>query len=443
MDFSNREIATGIIIAVGVILLIAFPKTRRTFFKGIAGVAEALFNWKLLLMFGLYFAYATLLVVLANAWGLWDTSLLSATILTILVTGFPIFMSANNYKSGAELVRKVVVEVVGISALLTAYLSLGDLPLWGELLLQIVIIPVAVLSVVAASTKDSKGVARFFEILLGLIGIGLIISTTAIVISTVGSLDWVHELKAFAVSVWLPIALIPFVYVAAFVMQVEASLTRLPFHNKRERPPVRVRWAFFLGLHGSLRYASRFSGIWLMEMASQRRFRDGLNVMRKFRKAVKVRVVEQRSRDHILRERKGQHGVDTEGLWLDRREFYATREVLDDMWFTQAAIYRNQKKFVNEPFLVSSFRRKDLPKEHGIEIVLSEDARFWYAWRKTAGGYVFAVGGTKDVDAKWRYDGQQPPSGFPRADVPGWVDTNIHDSSPEWATLKDQPIPQV
>lgn len=443
MDFSNREIATGILIVVGVILLVAFPKTRPAFLKGVADVAKAAFQWKLLILFGLYFAYAIMLVVLAKTWGWWDTSLLSVTILTILVTGFPIFMSANNYKTGSELVRKVVLEVVGVSALLITYLNLGELPIWGELILQLVLIPLIALAAFATRAGQEQKVARCFKIVLTLVGIGLLISTTVIVITEATKLDWIYELKAFAVSVWLPVALIPFVYIVALMMQIELGLMRLRLHNNQEHPPLRVRFALILGFLGSLRYASRFSGLWITEMSAQRTFRDGLKFMRTYREAVKARVAEQRDRDRLLRKRSGQHGVDAQGFWLDRREFYETRETLEGIWYTQAAIFRNGKKYVNEPFLISSFHLQKLPKEHGIEIVLAKNTRSWYAWRKTPGGYYFAAGGTKDVDAKWLYDGAERPSDFPRSGLPGWVNTTADKKSPEWATLKDQPIPPV
>lgn len=441
MDFSNREIATGILIALGVILLAAFPQTRPAFFKGVVDVLKALFQWKLLLLIGLYFVYAVALVALASTWGWWDTSLLSVTILTILVTGLPIFMGANNYKTGSELVRKVVLEVVGLSALMITYLNLGEFPIWGELILQLILIPLVVLLAFASRTPEGKKVARFFEIVLGLIAIGLLISTTVTVMTE--AFDWLYELKAFAVSVWLPIALIPFVYVAALLMQIELGLMRLRLHNDRERPPVRVRLALVLGFRWSLRYAARFSGLWITDMSAQRTFRGGLAFMRTYREAVRARVAEQRTRDRQLRERSGQHGVDDQGLWLDRREFYETRETLDDIWYTQAAIFRNGKKYVNEPFLISSFHVKKLPKDHGIEIVLAKNARSWYAWRKTPGGYFFAAGGSKDVDAKWRYDGVEPPTDFPRTGLAGWVNTTLSESSLEWSTPQDQPIPLV
>lgn len=443
MDFSNREIATGILIAVGLILLVAFPKTRPVFFKGLIDVFKALFQWKLLLPIGLYFAYAIAVVALASTQGWWDTSLISVTILTILVTGLPIFMSANDYKTGSELVRKVILEVFGITALMITYLNLGEFPILGELVLQLILIPLVVLVAFASRTPDGKKIARFFEIVLGLIAIGLLISTTVTVMDEARTFDWLHELKAFAVSLWLPIALIPFVYVAALLMQIELGLMRLRMHNKRQHPPIRIRLALILGFHGSLRYAARFSGLWITEMSTQRNFWDGLRFMRTYREAVRARVAEQRGRDRQLRERAGQRGVDDQGMWLDRREFYETREILDDIWYTQAAIFRNGKKYVNEPFLISSFHLKKLPRDHGIEIVLDKNARAWYAWRKTPGDYFFASGGSKDVDAKWRYDGTKAPTDFPCAGLPGWVNTTLDEKSPEWKTTKDRPIPLV
>jgi len=443
MDFSNREIATGILIAVGLILLVALPKTRPAFFKGLVDVLKALFQWKLLLLIGLYFAYAITVVALASTQGWWDASLLSVTILTILVTGLPIFMSANNYKTGSELIRKVVLEVVGITALMITYLNLGEFPIWGELILQLILIPLVVLVAFASRTPEGKKVARFFELVLGLISVGLLISTTVTVMSEARTFDWLHELKSFAISVWLPIALIPFVYVAALLMQIELGLMRLRLHNGQNHPPFRVRLALILGFRGSLRYAARFSGLWITEMSTKRNFRGALAFMRTYREAVEARVAEQRDRDRRLRERTGQHDVDEQGLWLDRREFYETREILEDIWYTQAAIARRTGKFVNEPFLISSFHLRKLPKDHGIEIVLAKNARAWYAWRATPGGYYFGTGGTEYLDARWHYSEAQKPTGFPVSTNDGWVNSTQNDESIEWRTQIDDPIPKV
>lgn len=443
MEFSNREIATGILIALGLILVVVFPKTRRAFLKGIVDVLKALFQWKLLLLFALYFLYAIALVVVAKTQDWWDTSLLSVTTLTVVVTGIPVFMNANNYTTGSELVRKVVFEVVGLSALLVTYLNLGEFPIWGELILQVVLFFLVALVTIAPRNSETRVGVRLLEIVLSLVVIGLLISTTVTVLSGTKSFDWLQELKAFTLSVWLPITLIPFVYVAALFMSTEQALVRLKIHNNRHHPALRVRWALILGFRGSLRYANSFNGLWIVDMASQQTFRSGLSFMGKYRKAVQVRAAEQRTRDRLFRELTGQRGVDDQGLWLDRREFYETRKVLETAWFTQAAIFRNGGKYLNETFLLSSFHLDKLPKDHGFEIALAKSARSWYAWRKTAGGYYFGTGGTKDVDARWQYNGTEPPTDFPRNNASGWVNSTQDDENIEWSTDKDQPFPPV
>jgi len=439
MEFSNREIATGILIVLGLTFLLALPETRRTLHKGIIDVLKALVQWKFLLLIALYFLYAIGLVAVAKSQSWWDTSLLSVTILTIVVTGFPLFLNANDYKTGSELVRKVVFEVAGLSALMITYLDLGEFPIWGELILQLVVSFLVIFIAMTPRIPGGKRAAQFFEVLLGVLALGLVISTAVTLFTEPKSFDWLHELKAFALSIWLPIALIPFLYFLAILMQIESSLVRLKMHNDRKNP-LRIRLALVIGFRGSLRYAKRFSGHWITDMSAQRTFRGGLALMRRHREAVRTRVTEQRARDRRLVERAGRRGVDEHGLWLDRREFYETRGVLDDIWFTQTAIFQNGRKYVDEPFLFSSFHLKELPKDHGIKIVLAKNAHAWYGWRRTPGGYYFATGGTKDVDARWQYDGSELPTGFPHS-AGGWVNSTQNEKAAEWSTQVDRPVP--
>jgi len=443
MEFSNREIATGILIVLGLILLVAISKDRRSIGESMVGVLKALSAWKLLVPLALYILYALAVVVIANTLGWWDGSLLSTTILTILATALPLFINVNDYATGTQLVKKVVIEVVGISAILITYLNLGEFPILGEVLLQAVLLVVVLLASWTPRKPEETIVVQTFKVILTLIVITLLITTTTTVVNNVGGIDWLHESKAFALSIWLPVALIPFLYVTALTAAIEMAIVRLRLHNDRKSPPLRVRLALIFGFHSRLLYAKRFSGLWITEMSAQRTFHDGRAFMRKYRSAVQARVAEQRARDRQIKERTGQRGVDEQGLWLDRREFYETRNVLENIWFMQAAIFRNQGKYTNESFLISSFDVKNLPKEHGIEIDLAKNARSWFAWRKTAGGYYFAVGGSKDVDAHWQYDGSEKPIGISYPSSNGWVNITTDEKHLEWRTHIDQPISLV
>lgn len=218
----------------------------------------------------------------------------------------------------------------------------------------------------------------------------------------------------------------------------------LRVHHRNGAPWLPVRLALVVGFRGSLRNAKRFSGTWITVMAEQRCFKTGLAVMRNYRTAVRTRVAEQQNRSRRLKHFKGARGFDDQGLWLDRRQFYETRAILEDVWFTQATIGRHQKKYVNEPFLLSSRALRKLPRDHGIEVILAKDARSWFAWRKTPGDFYFATGGsTRDPDAHWQYSGAQPPDGFPHRSARGWVNSTSAEKAGEWSTDVDLPVPHV
>jgi hypothetical protein len=253
-------------------------------------------------------------------------------------------MHVNSYATGSQLVKKVVIEVAGISAILITYLNLGEFPILGEIVLQAVLVVVVLLSAWTPRKPEEAIVTQTFKVILSLIVITLLITTTVTVVSNTSRIDWLHESKAFALSVWLPIALIPFVYVTALTAAIEMAIMRLRLHNDRKSPPLRVRLALVVGFHSRLLYAKRFSGLWITEMSEQRTFSDGRASMRKYRGAVQARVAEQRAHDLQIKKRTGQRGSDEQGLWLDRREFYETRNALENIWFMQATIFRNQRK---------------------------------------------------------------------------------------------------
>ena len=132
---TNREVATAIIIGLIVLSIALMPETRRSIptFLGVLGSA------KLLLMFFVYFTYALILIILAARTGAWTTEMLKDTVLVALVTGLPILMESDNMKSGANIVRKVAREAVGISVFLAAYVNLASFSIPVEVVVQLLV----------------------------------------------------------------------------------------------------------------------------------------------------------------------------------------------------------------------------------------------------------------------------------------------------------------
>ena len=208
----------------------------------------------------------------------------------------------------------------------------------------------------------------------------------------------------------------------------------LPFFNDKKKPILRVRGACVWGLHFSARLASEFNGYWRGKLARSTSFRDAYKVMKAFRRAVRTRDREAKAYHERLDSMAGVSGVDSDGLQLDRREFYATKKELTNLWFMQLGWYRNRGG-AYRPELLEIFNnmpKKELPENHGIQLIVRKDRQAWYAWRQTPGGWYFGVGGTADPLQQWQYDGSAPPSGFPSEKAQGWVNATLHPSSTEW-----------
>gem|GEM_PF-986759 len=435
MEFTSREVATGIIAVTFILLSFALKKVRKGLLRSLLRAVKALAAWKVWTVVLAYLIFVVGVVVLAHALGAWSGALLKDTLIIVFFVGLPILFNSAEFKEGLDVVRHTIKEVLGVAALLVVYLNLAPFPLWGELILQISLLFFVTLAIVGKHNQKTASVGKFFEVLIGFIGIGLIAYVTVQVATGFNEFDWEREATAFALSVWLPVSLIPFVYLSGLMASCEAALLRAKFHNGREKLPLSVRFAFLLGVRGSLRYATSFTGRWLPQLANQESFRRASRVMREYRRAVRSNARQNRERRRRLRTQAGTAGVDEDGLWLDRREFHETKEALERLFYTQMGLYRHRgEHYWTDPIVVFPLGGfKNLPENPGIDFRVRDDGHAWVAWRHTVGAFCFGVGGTRDLDAHWRYAGTEPPGNYPDPMFSGWVDVSKDSAaSPEW-----------
>ncbi len=445
MELTSRELATGIVVVTLVLLSFLLTKDRKGLLRSLLDVVKACAELKVWTVVLSYLVFVAAVVVLAHSVGAWSGELLKDTLIGVFVVGFPILFNSAKFGDGLGVVKHVVKEVLGVTALLVVYLNLVLFPLWGELVLQVVLLFFVMFSVVGKRDPGTAAVGSFFDVLMALIGIGLTAHVAIQVASGFNEFDWEREATAFALSVWLPVSLIPFIYVLGLIASCEATLVRAKFLNGRQVLPLAVRLAFLLGVLGSLRYATCFAGRWLPELAKQKSFRDASRIMREYRRSVRHRARQNRERRRRLRKQAGAIGVDENGRWLDRREFHETKEALDGIFYTQMGLYRHRGgRYWTDPIVVlpvSGFR--NLPQDHGVDFCVRDDGQAWAAWRHTVGGFCLGVGGTQDLEERWRYAGTESPSSYPGSASLGWVDVSADSgASPEWHA-DDAPIPDA
>jgi hypothetical protein len=248
-------------------------------------------------------------------------------------------------------------------------------------------------------------------------------------------IDWNSAGLTFAMTVWLPVLALPYFYVFAHVAAVESAIVRLRFGYRPTRAPLLTRFALVIGFRFRLLYAARFGAMWPERLASATRFRDAVAVMGEFRATVRGRVRQAHEHEASVRENKGKRGLDSAGLWLDRREFHETKRALE----TIALFQRARRTLARERFssnvddLVTPMDRKRLPREHGLHIEVARDGLAWRAWRATPSGYVLGIGANStEPEINWVYAGEASPESFPRRSLSEWCDYSEEPSSPEW-----------
>jgi len=451
---TDREWASVIIVAGAALLIVAIPRLRR-FVRGLfADVLKAAFVRKIVVIYSGLLFWSALAVYVGWLLGLWNVGLLKDTSTIVFTLGFPILFRSVSSKSGIEILKHVVRETVGVTALLIFYLNLQSFPLGWEIAFQIVLLVLVVLNAMAAlalstvpSFEDSSGkscvlvLARaaqvIFSLLMSLVALGAFTWTTVQLVISAGTIQWLDLVQSFLLTLWLPALLIPYFYVVAFYAYAELLLVRVTF---RKATPWRARLGFVLGLRFSVSLAARFDGRY-NAVSESRTFRDALTFMRSFRSDLRKRDTEEQARLTSLKEFAGVEGTDYTGAQLDRREFDATKGQLNYIAMTQMGRYAgNGNRYWDDltDVLVDS-RRFPLPADHGIHVEITADDQQWRCWRELPSGWHLGVGGAAGKDEVF-YQGAVPPTTWP-LDVPtewgGYLDDSV---PPDWEHDDSSPV---
>lgn len=447
-QITNREWAWLILVAAAVIGLMITPSVRRRVIPSLRSLANALQSWAIVRLLVFYVAYVLVLVTVASRLHIWTVDQLKDTVVVTGAVGLPILLTVHKLDSAGGVFRRVLISALGASAFLAFYVQLETLDLWAEVLVQGA---VAILILISFAAQVLPKFARTRRVVLAAriaIGLALFAYTTDVIATTWDASDWSEAGWSLALSVWLPLALLPFLYVSAFFVTASSALTMALFRNGQAQHKSRTRLAGYCGLRFSLKLAHEFIGDWRWALGDTEGFRDGLRVMKRFRQAVKKRDHDLRAYTKHMEETDGSSGFDQEGLVLDRREFHVTKERLDDIYWLQRGTYSNGPRRYDSSLLEApwDWHQKDLPVDNGLTLTVSDNGQSWMAWRLTPSGWCFGMGGTSQWQQEWQFDGPNPPSGFPGAESEGWKevfqweDLENDPRSPEWRKDDEPPI---
>lgn len=431
---NSREEATITLVALFVTL--AFLLGQRKFVQAWIPAIKATANPTVLRVLFFYGTAVVTLTFAASKLGIWNWPLLKDTIILAMFSGIPTLVSQPlKANSGTQLVKSIIKATLGTSAIAAAYVNLTTFSYPMELLLQIVGTIVVTGIELGKRLPERACVVKFLSIIQLGLGILLAASITIYIVKNIKSIEMAQQLRLAVFSAYLPIALIPFSYVLAFIAAVETKLKLLSIHNKHISNLTRC--AILLGFHWSLQNVREFHGQQLLDAAHAANPRELSNIMQRHREVVKRNGQLNRHRNKRLKQFAGVPGRHQRGAWIDRREFHETKSVLTSIYYTELGLYRNRPEhhyYKDTSIIFNQLTIDKLPTPHGIHLEVRDDLQAWYAWRQTIGGCYLAIGGSSCIEARWHYSGETAPDSFPCDNIPEWIDSERDTDNVDWST---------
>lgn len=363
-------------------------------------------------------AYVGIVVSGAQSAGFWRVSLAKDTVLWFLFVGIAMLVNAGRV-ADPDFVRRTVVSAVGVTALLEFYMN--DLVVFSfpaELVLQFVLAFLVVTSVLGERSAESRSAKAWSDILLALVGVGMLLAVALELLRAWDALDRVETLLSLALPAWLTVLAIPFIYLFSLAMNYELAFMRIAHATEDRRARRRANIALLLGLHLQNSAVSGLAADWPRRLAAA----DSLTAARRTVALYRAERTRKRAAARLRRANMirfaGVKSTDANGEPLDRRELDETREALRWLSTCHMGWYNRERRYRPEVLeFWGGGSLEGLPKEHGVQMSIRADGQAWFAWRRTVGGWCVAVGAGGPPPSQSECEGPEPPTSYPGTDV--------------------------
>jgi hypothetical protein len=304
------------------------------------------------------------------------------------------------------------------------------MPLIAELVALPVATLVALIAVFPARNEAEERVTSGANWLLALGGLAMLSWVSYRVVRDWDLLLSVSSARRLALPIWLSLGLLPFLVVAAWLMSLGSTFTRINVAIGVGTDRRRVKFAVLTLVPFRQSRLSGFGGGWARAAADAGTLSGARQEIREFlsrRKREQQEAIEVVER---LRRFAGIDGTDSQGRRLDQREFAETRSSLRWLATVQMGWYRRDGTNRYRPDLLqmaeSRFLTLGLPEEHGVVMRVDHTGQRWFGYRRTLSGWCLGIGAGGPPPDQMVWDGASPPDGFP-GEQSGW-----EISSPNW-----------
>lgn len=254
--FNNREIATGIWLAMAIFFGARSKPTR----ESCANVLKSFCHWKIALSVLLMAFHVGFGVLLLHRFRLWNISLLKDTIYWFLFFGFVLFMNLMTSSDHTAFFWKTILGCFKVMVLIQFLLNFYALPLPWELVMVPLLAFLAAISAYADTKPEYAVAKRVADGVLAVIGFAVAAHVVRSVYLHHTGLLKMDVLHSMLLPIWLTFLFLPFLYVVKLISEYEMLFVRLPYFVKKDDELVAyVKRRILMLCHIDLRKLSRLS----------------------------------------------------------------------------------------------------------------------------------------------------------------------------------------
>lgn len=424
---TNREIATLVVLGVGLGSVALKARGTDRFHCSLRGLLSALLKWQVFVPLLLYVVWTGGVLAGVARIGIWSPDLWKPTMLWLLLTGFGLLFKFPEAITEAGFFRRVVLRTVGAVAIVEYVANLASFPLWVEIPAQVLAVLFSVVAVVGDVPKHP--VRTLANAYLTMYGLSVVVWAAWRLAREWQALDFGALVWDFLLPIWLTPPTLAYVYLVAVWDAYDRAFRQM-------RSSARGRDLLGQKLAVVLRAAGRPSVLRLLclgkwHISQTRGFREAWIAVGDVIPRDRRRVADEKAQQQRLIDNAGRVGVDHSGRQLDQREHDETRQTLRTLASWQFRHYgNNDGRYQTNLAIEDLAERKGLPTPSGIRIHVDRSGQHWYAERKTITGHWFAIGAAGPPTDQWIYDGHQQPTSYPNeADWDHWIGGN---NAPNW-----------
>lgn len=412
---TSREAASVTLLALFALWALTVPGVRGSVWSILKGLMSSLGA-----ILALYLLWLGAVVGVAWRLGYWSPTLLGGTTLWMFLVGLSWFFNSNDASRDDDFFKKRLLHALSVGALVEFFVNIEPMPYPVELLVQVILTFLTLMTLDAIYTDETRPVQRAFEWLVGLVGFGLFAYVTYGIVQHWRTYDPVSLRNELLLPVWLTIGVIPFLYGLAYWMVIQSVANRMTVFADGRTP-----WRSILGVallyKGRLVELNAFNGLPQRRAAEANKLASGWSEATIARAERRAEIADAAAARQRLVDLAGVTGVDEHGRLLDRREFAATKRSLRWIATCHSGQYRKKDRYRRDLMtMFSDFEREGIPGEHGIQMKVRQDCQAWYAYRQTPCGHYFGIGNVGTPNGEWYYDGPTAPRGYPSKKT-GWT----------------------